>query len=380
VTEALPYIVILLTLALVIKPYVQKCPEIGVKKMYAYGFQQLDYRYMFVFVAYVVYILFAVFKKIDYNFGAKDAYYYMQYFADIPRSFILYMTQITTFELGYSAVTWLFRQFTADYRIMLWFWHTLTFCLTVKFLRKIDLKKYAFLPVFLILFTLVSQFNTLRMSVSIAIALMALPALNEEKWIKSFLIIIIAASMQISAAILIPVWIVVFIIKHRDYPVRLIILFTLLGLAATVFLMGYVLAFMAGTAKGVYLGESSLAIGTYCAVLVIFVLCVIKYREMVRLNPLNQIFIIMLPICFLCVPLQLKAAIMYRLTLYFVPVMMALIPSLCQCYNTRKHSAVGAAVVCILYAYAFYRAYSFFTEEIISVGPYVSTLLGMVLK
>jgi ABC-type dipeptide/oligopeptide/nickel transport system permease component len=47
------------------------------------------------------------------------------------------------------------------------------------------------------------------MSVSIAIALMALPALNEEKWIKSFLIIIIAASMQISAAILIPVWIVV---------------------------------------------------------------------------------------------------------------------------------------------------------------------------
>jgi hypothetical protein len=105
VTEALPYIVILLTLALVIKPYVQKCPEIGVKKMYAYGFQQLDYRCMFVFFRIRRIYSFRGFKKIDYNLGAKDAYYYMQYFADIPRSFILYMTQITTFELGYSAVT-----------------------------------------------------------------------------------------------------------------------------------------------------------------------------------------------------------------------------------------------------------------------------------
>jgi hypothetical protein len=362
-------------MTLLIQPFVQKCPAIGITKTYSYGFQQFSGRYILVFIAYIIYIFFAVFKKIDMGLGATDAYYYMTYYADIPGSLKFYMSVITTFEPGYSVVTWLFRQVTEEYRVMLLFWHTLTFCLTIKFLRNVNLEKYSYLSVFLILLILVSQFNTLRMSISITIALIALIYLYEEKWIKSFIVILIAISMQIAAVIMIPVWIVYFlVIKRKKYPVRQIVVYTIAGVATTIVLLFPVMSIMANSVKSIYLGESSLAIGTYLAVSVIFILSVMKYKEMIALNGFNKVLIIMLPICFVCVPLQYKVAIMYRLTLYFIPVMMALIPSLCQCYSKQKNSVMGIAVIMVLYSYMLYRAYSFFTEEIPSVGPYINTL------
>jgi hypothetical protein len=375
-TEALPYIVVMFVMTLLIQPFVQKCPANGTAKIYSYGFQQISGRYILVMIAYVIYIFFAVFKKIDIDLGATDAYYYMTYYANIPSSLKFYMTVITTFEPGYSLVTWIFRQCTEEYKVMLLFWHTLTFCLTIKFLRNVNLEKYSYLSVFLILLILISQFNTLRMSISITIALIALVYLYEEKWVRSLLVIFIAISMQIAAVIMIPVWIVYFLVtKRKKYPIRQIVVYTIAGIASTIVLLFPVMSMMASSAKNIYLGESSLAIGTYFAVGVIFILSVIKYKEMIALHGFNKVLIVMLPICFVCVPLQYKVAIMYRLTLYFLPVMMALIPSLCQCYYKQKNSVMGIGVIIVLHTYMLYRAYSFFTEEILSIGPYINTLV-----
>lgn len=374
-TEAVPYIVLVFIMTVLIKPFVQTCPAKGVTNLYSYGVQQVSIRVILVFVAYILYILFSVFKRIDIGLGATDAYFYMTYYADIPSSFIIYMSAITTFEPGYSAVTWLFRQITDEYKIMLFFWHTLSFCLSIKFLRYINLEKYSYLSIFLILLTLVNQFNTLRMSISIMIALIALIYIYEEKWVRALLIIFISVSMQISAIIMIPVWIVCFlVINRKKYPVRQMVTYTIGGVAGTVVLLRVVIVIISNTSKNEYLGESSIAIGTYLAVLIVFGLSVIKYKEMVELKGFNKVLIIMLPICFICVPLQYKIAIMYRLTLYFIPVMMALIPSLCQCYYKHKNSVIGIGVIMVLYAYMLIRVYSFFTEEIINIGPYINVL------
>lgn len=373
--EAFPYIGIVFLMTLLITPFVKRCPGISIKKMYSYGIQQVSSSYILVFFAYAIYIIFAIFKEIDIDIGSTDAYYYMTYYNEIPSSFKLYISEITTFEPGYSSVTWAFKQITKEYKIMLLFWHSLTFILIIKFLRNINLEKHSFLPVFIILFILISQFNTLRMSISITIALIALTYLNEEKWIKSFIAIIIAISMQVSAVIMIPVWMLYFLIsKKNKYPIRQLLIYTAIAFIITIFSIKYATGVIANTAKSTYLDESSLAIGTYLAVFAIFTFSIIKYKDMVELNKFNKLLILMLPICFLCIPLQYNMAIMYRLTLFFIPVMMALIPSLCQCYLKNKNSALGFAVVSTLYIYMLYRAYSFFTEEIIYIGPYTNTL------
>ena len=119
-----------------------------------------------------------------------------------------------------------------------------------------------------------------------------------------------------------------------------------------------------------YFGESSLALGTYLATIIIFILSLFKYNEMIEKAEINKHLIAILPVCIICAPLQFHISIMYRLTLYFIPIMVSLIPSLVSCYLKKKNSAIGVPICLVLYSYMLIRVYAFFSEEMVYIGPY----------
>lgn len=381
VINALPYIAVLLAMSLLIKPYAEKCPTIGVKQFYLNGARQINYRFMLIILAYIIYIVFSIFRKIEFsgefNIGGTDAAGYADYFAGAVAPYLEYI-KITPMEKGFTTINWILRQFTSSYIFNLLFWHTLTFVLTIKFFQYLKFDKYSIFAGLLILTNLISQFNTLRMSIGIAIGLIVLINLGKKKWLKALTLIIIAITIHNSGVILIPVWIVCLLIdKWNQFPIRKLVIYIGLGIIVSIFAIKIVTIIFASSPKyEFYLGEkSSVAWGTDIAVFAIFVLSILKYREMIEINPFNKILILTLPVCLICIPLQYEISIIYRMTMYFMPVLFALIPSLFKCYSKVRYSVSSIGIKVVLYGYMVFRTYSFFIEEGKYIGlPYVSIL------
>lgn len=369
----LPYIGVLLITTVLTIPYFKISGVQGEIRRKRGGLRSEN---ALLFLAYAIYILFAAFK--DYKttgFASNDAYAYYANFLQANASLRNFFV-ISSFEPGYTLITWIMRRFTENYAWTLFFWHTLTFCLNVYFYKHIYLKKNSVLAIlagFMILFT---QFNTHRMAISISIAVCSFVAMDQKHWIKALFIILIAMSMQISAIIMIPVLFVAFTVNslHR-YRKTVIYALTVLGVVMCAALLGLAERILTATTKEIYLGQSAIAWGTYGAVILFFIFAIIRYRQLIQINSINRILIPALPICLVCIPLQFRIAVMYRLTLYFLPVMLALIPSLLACYKHEKQTLLKAAVYASCYIYLIMRIYDFCMDEVPLLGQYVNTLL-----
>lgn len=323
-----------------------------------------------------LYIGFSVFRQIDPGIGSGDAVAYQRNFEVAYAPFSVYMGTMTTFEPGYSLVVWCVRRLTDNYDWMLFLWHSVVFWGAVRFLRKSYIRWWDVLPVALTLTLLLSVMNTQRMAVSIVIALNALPAMGEEKWIRALLLIAAAMSVQVSAVIMLPVWLVVFLCTHqRDYKRSFLVGFVLCGGVMAFVLLWLAEAAIGGTAKGVYLSdEHAVAWGVYLAAAVFSGLALWKYAPLTDLHPLNRTLIFALPVCLVVLPLQYRMPVMYRLNLYFLPILFALLPSLLKVCGESRRPLERAAVALCAYGYMLLRLSAFFTEELPSVGPYVSRL------
>lgn len=366
---ALPYVAVLTVMTLLVIPHLKKDYNIeGEQRRLIVSAEAV-----MVIFAYVIYIIFAVSKSFMPGTGSNDAYAYYLNFTRADCTLKHFMTEVTTFEPGYSFVVWIVRQVTVDYRFMLWFWHTLTFVFTACFYKKVYLKNNYSLVIFMGLTILITQFNTLRMSISISIALYSLISMYEKRWIKALIIIICAASMQISAVIMLPVLIVVFIAYNRNnYKKTIVMILIILGSIMTVVMFGLINRITLGTDKSVYVGHSSVAWGTDFAVIVFLVLSYAKFGPLKKIAGINEVFMMALPIELICIPLQLNMAIMYRMILYFIPIIYSLIPSIIQCYKDAGNNINYFIVKIISYGYLISRIYAFIIEEVVYLHKYVT--------
>lgn len=376
--DYVPYVFLLVFLTLCIAKYVS-ISDVKVEirqggKLYITNFKM---RYLFVYLlGYVGYIVFSLSKVIGAS-GASDAYYYKYYFEHYGDNLALFIKE-STFEPLYSLISHLFRLFTDNYSYMLWFWYTLTFVLLIRFIRQLYMKKYSLLVIFTMLTMLITQYNTLRMTISISISLTSLYFMKNDKWIKALIVIFLAMGIQVSAFIMIPVWIVNYVLtKVVGFKKQKLIFFVLIGEVLTIAATSLVNRIVMNSSKAVYLGESSLAIGMYSITFVVFILCLIKYDEIVAVNPINYYLINMMPVCFICIPLQYNISIFYRMVLYFVPIILGIIPSICVSYRSKekKMDANGIAVIVITHFYILSRIVSFCLEEVPYVGRYYSTFI-----
>ena len=362
----LPYLVLLVIMTVLVIP--------KIRNKNSFFFRQRAMNNVLCILAYIIYIVFVLTKKIDLGIGATDAYYYRDYFLSINTTLHDYLTNITTFEPGYSIISWFIRQYTSNYLVMLFVWHTLTFILLINFMEVAYAHKTNFFVILLILSLLLTQLNTLRMSISISLSLYSMTQMNKKHWWVALLIIIAAISIQVSAVIMVPVWLISYIFsKKESISKALLTFFIILGIICAAGSVRIIEWLVADTEKAVYLGQSSLSIGTYMAVIIILFLSYWKCREMIKINAFNRILMLALPVCLICIPLQYNISIMYRLTLYFIPIMLALIPSLQRCYCKRNIDFLITNVC--LCSYIFIRIYKFCVEDCFYICQYISTFL-----
>lgn len=376
--DYVPYVLLLVFLTVCIVRYVSiSDTKVEIRqggKLYITNFR---FRYLFIYlIGYVGYIVFSLSKVIGVS-GASDAYYYKYYFEHYGQDLGLFMKE-STFEPLYSLISHIFRTFTDNYSYMLWFWYTLTFVLLIGFIKQLYMEKYSLLVILTMLTMLITQYNTLRMSISITIALTSLFLMKNDKWIKALIVIFLAMGIQVSAFIMIPVWIVNYVLtKVVGFKKEKLIFFVVVGEVLTIGSLSLVNRIIMHSSKAVYLGESSLAIGMYAITFVVFVLCLIKYDDIIAVNPINYYLINMMPVCFICIPLQYNISIFYRMVLFFVPIILGIIPSICASYRgrERKISANGLAVIIVTHFYVLSRIVSFCLEEVPYVGRYYSTFI-----
>ena len=366
---ALPYVAILTIMTLLVLPYIKKNNKYNVNKCRKFT---LSTDFIFVFLAYLIYIFFAVSKSFMPGIGANDAYAYYLNFTMADCSLFNFMTNVTTFEPGFSFIVWIVRQLTTDYRFMILVWHTLTFILIIKFYKLIYLKNHTFLIIFVGLTLLITQFNTLRMSISILVALFSLIAMYEKRWIKSLIIIICAISVHITAVIMLPVFMVIFITYNRKNSKKSVIaILIIFGIVFTISMFGLINKFAINTEKNIYVGYSSVAWGTDAAIIVFLILSYVKFNQIRKMAGINEIFMMALPVELICIPLQLNMAMMYRMILYFIPIIYFLIPSIIQCYKETENKVKYITITIVSYAYLLLQIYSFITEEIVYLNRYI---------
>lgn len=368
---ALPYVAVLTVMTFLVAPYLKNDYRVEYKNRKLI----VSTKVVLVFLAYLIYIVFAVSKSVEFGVGANDAYAYYLNFTRADCTLKYFMTEVTICEPGYSFVVWIVRKVTSDYRFMLWIWHTLTFILMVGFYKKVYLKTNYLFPVFVGLILLMSQFNTLRMSISIAIALYSLFAMYKKNWIKTAIIILCATSIHLSALIMVPVFMVVFIVSNRNnYKKSLLFALIGLGIILTIAMFGIINRFALGTAKSVYVGQSSIAWGMDFAIIVFSVLGFVKMKQLKQLSKFNEILILALPVGLICIPLQFNISVMYRMLLFFGPIILALIPSIIKCYKESSTKMVSYMVSLLSYGYLISQIYSFCTEGVVLLGKYVFSI------
>ena len=152
---ALSYMAVLTVMTLLVSPFLKK--ENGVIGVYKQRKLAISTEAIFAFGAYAIYIVFAVSKSVEFGVGANDAYAYYLNFTNADCSLKTFLTDVSTFEPGFSFVVWMIRQFTVNYKWVLCFWHTLTFVLTMEFYKKVYLKNNYSVVVFMGLTLLMTQ-------------------------------------------------------------------------------------------------------------------------------------------------------------------------------------------------------------------------------
>ena len=178
--------------------------------------------------------------------------------------------------------------------------------------------------------------------------------------------------MHVSAVIMVPVFMVAFIASNRNnYKKSLVVLLVVLGTVITIAMFGVINMIALRTSNFVYVGDSSVAWGADFAIIVFSILCFAKFNQLKQLAEINEIFMMALPVGIICIPLQWNMSIMYRMLLYFLPVIFALIPSIIKCYNDVDEGKIKSlAVVVISYGYLLLRLYSFCTEDVFTLNKY----------
>ena len=373
--EKIPYLVILILLSLTI---------FFVKKFFVTKNVTLDslptsfkYNYIgkiWLFIIYIIYTFFTVFRVIDVGIGGIDAYVYKLYFLGAKTSWIEAI-EYQNYEVGYATIIWLFRLLTDDYRFVLFFLYTFMFIVLVVFVRYITFNMYTFLSIFLLLALIINSFNTLRVIIAVFIGMVVYIQLFKSKYLNSILLSIVAISIHISALILFPIISVHFIInKRKNISFKKLIFYVCSLSIITVVLMWLAKPIIMNSNYHIYNNEGGIALQTYIMILILFLLSVLKYKQMVNINKFNKTLITILPIGLIILPLQMEYSILYRMVLYFLPIIYSLIPPLIRSLSITSIKKIHYFFIKLgLVLYLILKIIIFFTVEVKSAGlPYIN--------
>ena len=142
--------------------------------------------FLYYTILFVVFVVFAVFRKVDANVGGTDAPAYIYNFENIFNTGTRYEYQEQLFLVFIKAV----RYLTDEYKVYFLICYSLIAYSYIYFLKNfLPDKAVSYIPFILLLYPYLKSFNTLRSSLAIAIFLIALVCLLKKKNVLGTLLI-----------------------------------------------------------------------------------------------------------------------------------------------------------------------------------------------
>lgn len=328
--------------------------------------------------AYIPMIIFSVYRVIDIGVGGIDAMAYKQYFLGAKGTWSEAL-EFQNYEIGYSTIVWIFRQVSDHYTLLLFFIYTMMFILLIKYVKYITWNKYTLPSVFLLFGMIISSFNTTRVILAVFIGLIVYIAIYNRKYLHAILLSVLAATIHVSAIILFPAIAISYLVNNKNkVNIKKLILY-IVGIAMiSVVSLEILSPYINNSKYHVYNEEHGIALQTYIIIFIVFILSILKFRDMIKVNSFNGTLITILPIGLIILPLQMEYSILYRMILYFLPIIYSLIPSLLKVYSIRSINTFYYFPIKIgLASYLLIRIYIFLTIELKSAGiPYINYLFN----
>lgn len=327
-------------------------------------------------IAGMIFVIFSSFRRIDIGYGGTDAITYKNYFLSVNTN-LKEALLIQNYEWGYSFIVWFGRTLTENYSLFLVFIYSFMFFGVIKFLKFSKWNNYNFFVIALMITLLINSFNINRVVLAVVLGLFVYIFLHKDQYIRALLLTIIATTIHISSVILFPCILTVYLMRNQKNISWKKILFWIANFSiVSVAFLKFSSGLISSSKYGIYNQESSIAWPTYLIILFVFTLSLFKYKEMVLTNPFNKTLILILPIALIIAPLQIQFPILYRMLLFFLPVLYTLIPSLIVVLRFKKIDQFYNLIIqLVLVLYLATRLYVFFQTEIYSSGiPYINSL------
>lgn len=321
-----------------------------------------------VIISAIIYVFFAVFRNVTIN-DTLDAYHYYVFFekADMPLNEFI---SESIFELGYTCFTWLCRNIFKWYGIQLLIEYSFIYFAYTKLFCYLKDCKYKFFALCILGINLFSAYYILRMYISIALGIFMLLYLEKKKYGRAFLFLVVSILFHNSALILSVVYLFEFILNRKEKFSKLKLIGLTMGSLVMVLIgINILKVFFERSEKyWVYANSGSVALGTCLCTAIVIIFSLYKQEELENTFPISRTMLIAIFVLILVIPLQLEISIMYRMLLFFTPLLCIMLIMLMHVYQ-------GSRIYWILLAYsAFYFAdqmISFFCNEIQYVGiPY----------
>lgn len=331
---------------------------------------------LYTLLGYAIYIIFAVFRKIDIGgIGGTDAIAYFNFFMNANIPYFQYIKSMPI-EIGFASVLWLLRRVTDNYLFILLLFHSITYILTLKFIRYIKCKNLV--VIMLLNQILLSQFNTLRMSLCIIISMYVMIYIAQKQFCISSLLVLLAISIHNSAIILLPALITNFYFKNKRvnaYKISFIICAYMVVSYASYELLIYYFKNM--SKYFLYINNIfSFAYLSYIFILLTILFGILKYKTLLKTNYINRAILLSMTALPICIFLNFKMPIFYRVALIFLQLSYILAATELRAFKFNKQNLLLSLIVLnTIYLYSGARIYNFFTIDLQYIGvPYISTI------
>jgi hypothetical protein len=329
------------------------------------------------FLAYVVFVIFFTFVVIATGSEGNDAIIYKTRFeqANIP---LFQSLKLQNNEWGYGFLIWLIRAVFSDYKVVLFTIFSFTFCAMIYFIRQIKWTTYTVLSYSMILVLVVTGMCLIRNIFSVSLGMITYGLLYEKKYKKAFIVATIAVSIHISSLILYPIIIICIILDNEKFSIKKLSFYIILSAIFLFILMGVASSLINGSKYSAYNATEGVAIATYMMFFIVLFLSFLRYENLVARNQFNRTLLIILATGSLCLVMQLRYSIAYRMLLFYIPITFALVSELMEEYKIFSfHKNGGMFVVYLgLFSYVALIVYKFFSVGAVSYGlyPYIFRL------
>lgn len=322
-----------------------------------------EFRKGYIVLAWLIYIFLVLFRDPVAN-TPIDLYAYYLHFIEADQPFTQYMAT-TLFEPVYSVIVWIIRQFTKEFAVALFIFHSVIFAGHIYFFKYVNWNKKRFLCIVGLCLGLFAGLYILRMYLAVSMALVSLVKMYKKKYFKALIFIFIGIGVHNAALILVPMFAFVYLFdKRKSFAKWKLISFALVSLVVTCVLTGLLVLYMHSSDKyHVYSNTGSVPVLLMLALFLVLFFSFRNYAVLFEKSQFNRTLLVALCSNIVVFPLQMQYSIMYRMHLFFVPIEYILLVQLNGVYANRRETLSSVAVRSFTVLYCLYRFFSFFATE-----------------